>query len=254
MPSEFFDHLMRWNVERNGTAAQQPLFFQEIAMMGAGFTAATAKIRPLLPHRDLIPLELTPGRALVLVACFEYRVCDLDPYNEVSIAFAATHQRGTLPGVGVLDALRRRVIPAYIWQLPVTTERARAVGVDHYGLPKFIADIRYEEANGVRTCTLATGDQIILQLKGQMLPARRSQQQRLVIYGVEGELVAQSNALINAPEFAQTLDRSAASLTLGDHPISQTLRGLGLSAGSAFYQYIPRAETILFPARNVADV
>ena len=61
MASDFFQNIMRWNIERNGTKGSFPYFYYDNLSLAAVFTASTSKVRKLIPLPDLLPIELTPG-------------------------------------------------------------------------------------------------------------------------------------------------------------------------------------------------
>ena len=69
----------------------------------------------------------------------------------------------------MMGMMAKRYFTAYVWQLPVTTERARRGGVDMYGYPKFLADISFSREKDALACTLSEGGKNILVLKGQKL-------------------------------------------------------------------------------------
>ena len=254
MASSFFDPWVRWQMERNGTSHLLPVFYYDTTSVSAVFTAQSARIKELLPHPAMQPLEWSPGRGLVVITGFEYRRCDLAPYNEVSIAFLVAFGNRPLPGISAARALLSRTIPVYIWQLPVTTEEARVGGIDLAGYPKFLAQIDFARDDDWITCTLAEGGQEILQLRGRRLQTDVGRQLRYVTYTMVQGSPLIVDVLVNPIAYAETLAGGAAELTLGTgHAVSETLGQLGLGQRNVVYQYSPVNEAVLFPARNVLE-
>lgn len=253
---EFFKGVMQWRYPDPETGQDFPLpvFYQDNLSMTAIYTASAARVRALLPFAEMRPVELTPGRALVAVTCFEYRQCDIDPYNEVSVSFLITWGERALPGVTVLQMMARRTFTAFIWQLPVTTEIARRGGVDLFGYPKFIADIVFTREAGRVTCELSEGGERILTLRGKALRTKPDKVNRYRTYSVKDGVPLVANVYMNPLAFGQSMLPGAAELSVGKrHPIGRQLEELGLGRRPVLYQYAPEMEAILYGPRNLAD-
>lgn len=254
METEFFKGIKQWEFfEEGGRKGKLPCFYYDTTSLTVIYTAATRKVRELLPRKEMSPMEIIPGRCLIAFTAFEYRNTDLDPYNEFSIAFPITYGRPQIPTVSATLQMFRRNISAYVWQLPVTTEIARKGGVEMYGYPKFIADIDFERQAGAITCTLSAKGDRILTLTGNVLPVRREKITRFVTYSVLDGIPLKTNVFINPIQFAQTTARNSASIEPGIHPVARALKTLELSRKPILYQYSPLNEGILFAGRNLMD-
>jgi hypothetical protein len=249
---DFFENRVRWELERNGTRRKLPYFYFDNTSLTAMFTASSPKVRALLPHPELRLVELLPGRCLVAFTAFEYRRTDVEPYNEVSISFLVTFRRRQVPGFTVAGMMRSGVFSAYVWQLPVNTEHARAGGVDLFCYPKILADIQFEWNEDWVTCTLAEEGETILRLGGRKLAGRRRKPIHYFTYSFEDGAPLITEVLVNPLEFAETYAAGAVSLELGaSHHISQKLREIDLGKRALVYQYMASTEAILFPAHNL---
>jgi hypothetical protein len=254
MASDFFQGIMRWNVERNGVIRPLPYFYYDNFSIAGVYTASKARVKTLIPHPDLHLLEFRPGRCLVAFAAFEYRQTDFEPYNEVNISFLASYKSKPVPLFTLLKTLNSNVFPSYVWQLPVNTEHARAGGVDLFGYPKFLAEIDFSKTTDRVECRLSVSGMDILQLSGRVLPTKRSTPMRYLTYAVEGDNLVSANVLINPIEFAESRRKDDLFLEIGkDHPICQVLNNIQLSKHPMIYQFSSHAESILFPARSVRD-
>ena len=251
----FFNGVVQWKLENEelGLEGKLPVFYFDNTAMTAIFTASTDMVRRLLPRTDMHPVEVWKGRALAAFTAFEYRDSDIDPYNEFSISFPITFRKKNIPGLTVLSMMARRYFTAYVWQLPVTTERARIGGVEMYGYPKFLADIVFADEGSMLACTLSEGGKDILTLKGRKLKTGTEKINRFKTYSIKENVPLAANVYMNPREFAKSMSPKSAQLILGDHEISEKLRTLDLSAKPLFYQYMPMMEAILFGARNLMD-
>ncbi|HPJ94958.1 MAG TPA: acetoacetate decarboxylase family protein [Deltaproteobacteria bacterium] len=251
----FFNGVMQWEMtnEELGLKGKLPVFYYDNTSMTAIYTASTEQVRRLLPRSDMYPVEIKRGRALAAFTAFEYRETDIDPYNEFSISFPITFQKKNIPLLTLLSMMARRYFTAYVWQLPVTTERARIGGVEMYGYPKFLADIVFTDEGSKLACTLSEGGRNILTLKGKKLKTGTEKVNRFKTYSIKEGVPLAANVYMNPIEFGKSMSGKAAQLTLGDHVIADQLRKLDLSDKPLFFQYMPMMEAILYAGRNLMD-
>jgi hypothetical protein len=252
---DFFKGVIQWDMMTKDMSLEGmlPVFYYDNTSMTAIYTASTDKVRRLLPLTDMHPVEAMSGRALVAFTAFEYRKTDIDPYNEFSISFPITFQKKAIPGITVLGMMLRRYFTAYVWQLPVTTERARRGGVEMYGYPKFLADITFASKNGMLECTLSEGGKNILILNGQKLKTSVEKVNRFKTFSLKDGVPLAANVYMNPIEFGKSMSPKAAELTLGTHDIARQLQEIKLSPKPLFFQYMPVMEAILYGPRNLMD-
>ncbi len=231
-----------------------PVFYYDNTMFTAIYAASTEKVRAYLPHADMHPAEYLPGRCLVAFTAFEYRKTDIDPYNEFSISVPITYGKRGIPGLTVLSQMMKRRYEAFVWHLPVTTEIARYGGVELYGYPKFIADIKFKKGRNRIECVLSEKKAAILTLSGPVIPVSAGKITRYKTYPFKEGVVLCGNVCINPIQHAETRKTKDVELVIGrDHPICKELLGIGLSAKPIMYQYSPLTEAILFGPRNLID-
>ena len=254
MNDDFFSGIKQWEFNWREMKGKLPVFYYDTTSLTAIYTASTRKVKKLLPHAQMNPIEIFPGKCLVAFTAFEYRKTDIDPYNEFSIAFLIRFNKPQIPFFTAFTQMYRRRITAYVWKLPVTTEIARVGGVDLYGYPKFIADIKFQKENEQITCHLSESGEKILSLRGKVLPTKKEKISKINTYSIIDNIPLIANIFINPLEMAQTNDKQAAVLEIGlDHSICINLRNIGLSATPIQYQYSPLNQAILFAGRNLMD-
>ena len=187
-------------------------------------------------------LEVTgpiPGRALVALAVCRYLDTDLDPYHEVAVSFVVRrHDAAANPSVlERLSEFARGDLGAYIHRLPVDQAFTCAAGREIWGFPKWVTTIDIDEpAPGDRhtgvTARLADGSRHVLSL---------------TVFG-GGPLVLPSKAPPTYSFDGQVLRRTSwttttrgvggrpggACLVLGEHPMADELRSLGLPKRALF--------------------
>lgn len=194
------------------------------AMTGGLFPASADAASQLLPE-GLRPVRVTPARTLVLLLTVEYQRVDrnqFDPYDEVGIFVPAVPDN-----VGLSRALLGGHLGGYTWQLPVTTEPARALG-ECWQFPKRVADITITDKRGRRRTELSVDRERVFTLdtdRPRTVPGGLSTQSytdgdgtvRQVPVGLDGRGgIAPGNGHVN----------------LGTHAWADQLRVLGVGSDS----------------------
>ncbi|NML17583.1 acetoacetate decarboxylase family protein [Azohydromonas caseinilytica] len=231
-----------------------PLRLDSLEAMAAVFGADTAAVRALLPAAGasvLAPLQWRPGRCLVSFIAVRYHEGDLGPYDELAVTVPVG--RAPLPRLQALRDLLRMRFEGFIWQMPVTTERARDAGVRLAGFPKWVADLRWSEDPRWRRCSLHTGPgQPELSLACRVAPGS----------GPARELSLLSHTLLDgAPVVSELRLRQerwhehpgggGAELRLGQGPLADALRALRLGPRPLWTQVVPQAQALLFAPRSL---
>jgi hypothetical protein len=247
--SPFFDGIAQTDLTVNGQVLKVPAFYYDGTAMTAIFPARLSTLRAVLPDPRFVPARLAPGIGAVGVSCFEYRDTDLGPYNElaISIVLNEPYFRANLPGRSAISALRRRQFDVWVHHLPVTTEIARAAGVDYYNYPKFLASIDFREEHGRRSCRLDEGSEHILTLSGRTNSTPHSGGLQFFSHLWMDRQPQGSEFKINSVAMKETLSPDAASLTLGmEHPVARELADMLLWHRPVYYHYLARFEGILY--------
>ena len=127
---------------------------------GVTLPADSDVVAALLPD-GLWPVHITPSRATVTVMAVEYhRIGDdaMCPYDELAVVPAATPR----PDAAPLGPLIIGDYGGYVHSLPVTTDPARALGVEVWGFPKTVARISHHDEGRRRTTSVVEdGDHVL---------------------------------------------------------------------------------------------
>lgn len=253
--SPFFDGVTQSDVMIAGQPAKVPIFYYDGTATSAVFAARLGALRRLMPDPRFSPARLAPGLGAFAITCFEYRDTDIGPYNELAISVVLNEPwfLPNLPGRALIASLRRRQLHAWVHHLPVTTEIARAGGVDFYNYPKFIAGIDFQESEERRVCRLSEGAEDILTLSGERIATPRSEQFQLFSHLWMDRQPQSSEFKINAIEMGVSLSPQAATLELGErHPIARELADLIVRRRPLQYQYLASFEGILYGPEHLS--
>lgn len=244
----FFKGLLQWELPQ--LDAKLPLFIPEFGSIAAVYTAATERVQPLLPHGEMRPVEVMPGRCLVVFAALEYRESDLGPYNEFVVALPVGFDARMPALAAALKDLLAGTPAAFVWQMPVTTERARAAGVGIAGYPKFLADIVFERQDGRLACTATHEGRRIATLACETGAAGGERRLRVRSWTMKDGVPLATHLRLHLQRAEEQLHGRAARLDLGDHPVADILRTLELSAQPLASQYCAQGQAVLFFPRQ----
>ncbi len=202
-----------------GETVRMPVEIRRADACSAMFAVDAAAARRLLADRGLEPVRLA-GHAICSMAFVRYVDGDLGPYHEFAFALLARR-----PGRGV---------GAYIHWLPVNQSFTCAAGRQIWGFPKELADIRITPAGLGRRCEVRLGDRLVVALRvgaGIPLPSGLGGASVDAYTSLEGVLrrtpwVMNPGAVRGRP--------GGARIQLGDHPVADEMRALGLPGRALF--------------------
>ena len=235
-----------------------PVEVRAAAQWGVQYLVPAAAAQRVVAPTGLEVTGPLPGRALVALAVCRYDDTDLDSYHEVAVSFVV-RPHDAAPNPSALDRLREfgsGAIGAYIHRLPVDQEFTCAAGRDIWGYPKWIATIDIDEPEPgdrrsgsgttvrlvddgahVLTLTLAGGGPVKLPSQAPPSYSFRDGVLRRTPWEMSAEGVA------GRP--------GGATLVLGDHPMADELRSLGLPKRALFSSSAARMRAAFGPAEVV---
>ena len=224
-----------------GRTVPQPVEVRSAAQWGVQYLVPAPAAQRIVDPTGLEVTGPLPGKALMALAVCRYDDTDLDSYHEVAVSFVVRpHDAPSNPSA--LDRVREfatGAIGAYIHRLPVDQEFTCAAGRDIWGFPKWITTIDIDEPepgdrrtgsgttirlvdDGVQvlTLTLAGGGPVKLPSSAPPSYSFRDGVLRRTPWATSAEGVA------GRP--------GGATLVLGDHPMADELRSLGLPKRALF--------------------
>ncbi len=172
--------------------------------------------------QELIPdafeaVEAAPGQTQLTLVIVDYRDNDLGDYDEVGIVFFVRPAGRPDADVGT-----------YIYKLPVNQSFTCEAGCRIWGFPKSVEDIDFAYADDRATCRLIMDGRHVLTLTVPRGGDGETPDESAVGYTlIDG--IPHSNVFTRGGRGEQTIPGGAGVvLELGDHPIAEELRSLGL--------------------------
>lgn len=233
-----------------GSQIGLPVRYYDWSAILAHFPAPARKVQELLPSPRLKPVLFLPGTALVSLAAMEYRrISDVAPYNEVAVMIPVLYQpRVNIPGMPLFLPQFFKGFGMYVHRLPVTTKEAYDFGTEIWGYPKFVADITFGETNELRRCSLRADGKDVLTLEVRKWPTKVMSINYYTYTVKDGQLLktpVQARGHYGIARF-----KGGASYTLGNHPMAEELRRVGIGKNALESQYAPRLQSTLCAAES----
>jgi Acetoacetate decarboxylase (ADC) len=222
--------------EVDGLRVKGPAFYHRVDSFQSLHLASYEAVQEVLPSNELQPVRWFDGRAALQIAAFRHNVvtCSyadgttgvLAPYGEVLIAALVTRgpARRGLP----LLAPGLHHVGGFILHLPVTTLEARDLGLQIFGMPKFVADMGFREEPLLRQLRLSEQDSEILTLTIRPTGPVTTDRSPVLLYSSLHAELLQTTVRLHGHRQVR-LGRQAGALQLGNHPVADQLRALGVS-------------------------
>ncbi len=181
------------------------------AMFGADHRAAAA----LLPSPRMKPVKVWPGRAAVVLNAFNYLDTDIGPYGEFSVGVPCTMRHAG-----------RRLWGVYVHRLPVTTEIAMVGGIEVWGYPKFLCDMKFENTAADHVALLTLDGQLILELRVKKGGLGIDRAMNLGTFTVKDNEIVYTSLVTQG--LARIMPQGLAALRTGPHQMGAELARLSL--------------------------
>ena len=208
-----------------------PTRFRDGSSMMALFLASSRRTQRLIARSSPFTVsEILPGRAVVGINCVHYTDTDCGRYDEVAMSVFVEPFGGAanrFPSVAPLRRLARGEIASYAWMLGVNTTLSRDCGIEMWGFPKQLADLHHSlTADRARLAWRDKGS-TVLELAVPTAGSRET-----------GPLAPPVYSMIDGRPHVGYLHqryrgvgyhRRGVQFMLGDHPIADELREIGLS-------------------------
>ncbi len=223
-----------------GRRLSPPIEVRRAGQWSVQYLVPAAAAQRLVEPTGLQVTGPVPGKALVALAACRYDDTDLDPYHEVAVSFVVRpHDAPRNPSAAQrLREFASGQVGVYIHRLPVDQEFSCAAGRDIWGFPKWVASIDIDEpttGHGSASWRGAgTGTTIRLVDDGvHVLSLTVAAGGRIVLPSQAPPSYSWADGVLRRTTWTTSAEGAAgrlggASLILGDHPMADELRSLGL--------------------------
>lgn len=205
-----------------------PTEFRDGCSVAGLFLVKSAVANEYIADSGFEVAEVAPGRGIFVLTGVRYTDSDCGRYDETAMAFFVKKvgRKLRLRYASTWIDIVRAQMPTFTWNLQVTTPLSRDAGIFMWGLPKTIEDITFENAGGRAAFNLCMDGREVfnysVQAKGSTTPAPVTSP----VYSI-WEGAPHVSYLTHTYRDARYRP-GAGRLRLGDHPLADKLRALGL--------------------------
>ncbi len=241
----FFDWDGKRSHEKHGRAEfDLPIFYYRDDLFLGFFLADLKRVKEVLPSRHLHPVTFGPGRAIVVVGAFYYINTSIGPYGEIPVGIPVVWKK---PSVPFLPALLEKYYPGFgifVLHLPVTSIVPRDAGRGVWNYPKFVADMKFRNTPEFISVEMEESGEYILGLRvDKRGPIVRDNRPLVTYTEKDGKII---KTVIPVKGAYMTCMRSGAGrLDLGDHPVAESIKMLGVRPRPILTRYYVERAAIL---------
>jgi hypothetical protein len=206
--------------EIQGRTVRIPAVVRDASSGTAMYMVDAAAAKKLVPAAFEVH-EAAPGQTQMTIVIVDYRDNDLGDYDEVGIVFFVRP-------AGRPDA----ELGSYIYKLPVNQSFTCEAGVKIWGFPKSVEQIDFRYSDDSATCRLEMDGQHVLTLTVPRGGDGSTEDTAATGYTlIDG--IPHHNEFVRGGKGEQTVPGGAGvALELGDHPIADELRTLGIETAT----------------------
>jgi hypothetical protein len=236
MTPERVDEAVPRRFDIEGVELGYPTQFRDGSSAAALFVVDARAAQKLIAGTGFELAEIAPRRGILAFTCVHYTDTDCGVYEETAQAFFVRRLDGrgstfdAFPGVGsYLSSWRNLLtgnVASYTWRLQVTTRLSQQCGLQMWGFPKEIADIDFQQRGAEAHCSLSMDDRKVFRFT---IPSRGERTPTPITSTVYSIYEGAPHVSYLTQSYRETgYFPGGATLTLGDHPLADELRSLGL--------------------------
>jgi hypothetical protein len=199
-----------------------PVEVRSATMVAAQFLVDADAAQGVIDYSGLRIARPVGNKAVLALSGVAYADNDLGPYHEFAIAFVVEPHDARVD-----DRPSWKNPTTFIHRLPVNQQFTCTVGKGLWGFPKWVCEIEYRDRPGRTECVVSE--------KGELAVALEVSRGLVPLPSSETEMQAYSwddGVLRRTPWITRNGRASArpggATVALGDHPMADDLRALGL--------------------------
>lgn len=205
--------------EIQGRTVSLPCIVRDASSGNAMYLAPAAAVQALLPGDAFEVVEAAPGQTQVILGIIDYRDNDLGDYDEAAIIFMVKPRGADASAAGT-----------FIYKLPVNQSFTCEAGCTIWGFPKSVESLDYRYTDETASCRLEMDGQHVFTLtlpRGKPDADAGDEMQTPTYTTIQG--VPHATAFSTGGASALNPGGAGVELELGDHPIANELRQLGLA-------------------------
>ncbi len=231
-----------------------PILYFRDDFFGLYFTADYKKVRDIMPSENLHPLRMPHGRAVIVIAAYNYRDTTIGPYGEIPVAIPVVFNKKKGRLSSLVPLLMESGYPDFgvlVMHLPVTKVVARDAGRGQWGYTKFVADMTFRVTPEYMHCTMLEKQRHILDLHVPRKGIPITDKKPLTTYSVKDGRLIKTVIRQYGVKHLGILPK-AAYVKFGHHPMADSIKALDISPKPFISMYYTERSGIL-PSGQVME-
>ncbi len=199
----------------DGVSIDFPMVVDEMHQLTMTYTVPLDAARALLPGEAFEVVEVAPDTAMLIIALVDYVTNPWGDYLEINLGLLS-HPVGQPDRSG-----------AFVWRMPVDQEFTKRAGNQVLGLPKTVEDLTYEYSDDSVTVRMAQNgaEALTVRFPRQLSSDPATATEAVTWSYIEG---TPTELPLVIEVGSSMIDPDEIELSLGDGPIADELRSLGL--------------------------
>lgn len=243
------------NVTHGEANFDLPILYLRDDFFGLYFTADPVNIRAIMPSKNLHPVLLPNGRAIVVIAAYNYTDTSIGSYGEIPVAIPVVHGKAVTATSGFIPALLESSYPGFgalVMHLPVTKVLARDAGRGEWGYTKFTADMKFRITPEYLRCDMSENGEKILDIQVKRKGFWMKENKPLTTYSVKNNELIKTVIPQKGVKRISVMPGKDSFVSFGRHPVAQSIKSLGISEKPFMSVYYSERSAIL-PSGNVIE-
>lgn len=242
---EFFKGIQHVEMPWGEKTIWAPQFFYDTMSASAHFLAPIDVITSMLPSDRMKPIRVWLGKCIVSISLFEYRDCDLGPYNEIGVVIPITIDTPAPLFTGIFRSAPKEPY-VYVKHLPVTTEDAKNAGVEFANYPKTIGDISFTYDQNWVHCNWNDNGEKVMDISIKKGKPKQVERTRMHAINADADRLVRVESIVSERLESVGTRSDGVKLSLGKHPVSEDLGKMQLGK-CMMHTYSPQSRIILSP-------
>lgn len=210
-----------------GAELGYPTLFHDGSSSVGMFAVPSKVANEIIAESGFTVAEIAPGKAVMSLAGVHYTDTECGSYEEIGCAFFVNKVTGKprFPYLGTWINILNGSQPSFTWYLPVTSKSALECGIQMWGYPKTLEDIRHSKEQGRTITTLHKDGEEVFRFSVGNLGSKSLKPARSPVYSIfEGG----PHIGYLSQRFSDACYSRDGELTLSNHKLVEPLRRLGL--------------------------
>jgi len=242
------------NVTYGSTNFDLPILYLRDDFFGLYFSIDKKKAKAIMPSKNLNPITLPNGRAVIAIMAYNYIDTSIGHYGEIAAVIPVLHNKKHLPFMGFMPLVKQGAHPhfgAMVQHLPVTLPGAYEAGRGEWGYTKFVTDMHFDTNPEYLEVNMSEEKEHILDMHVKKRGIHMKDGKAITTFSVKDKNLIKT--VIPQQGVQRISPRTKGSyINLGNHPMAKSIVDLDISE-KPFLQTFYTERAAILPSGTVVE-